>query len=322
MHDSNLENQPVVGSASEARVRPSVPDRIDLHVSVGDLPKALADAVENLGKRESAPSVWKAVLKAILKDYLPALTPIATAIIAGMVSFYIYSSDHDRSKEALDKTLSEFGQNTDDRARAIAAIKLATYGDKALEAVRMVLGSDDPYLRSGGVLVAEQMYRAETVRHRKLIKKMLSYYAANDRFLRRGVLEWLIEMEHQLSEEEGRLAYQVVAESFGPRGELCTTQDEEVAREAANFLFIWSFGDSKTLVLGMAEECRDVKQPAKFAAARESAVNTIPKLAESLTKEERSVLLKDDLPRLRKAAPELDELIDKAIASIQRMQEQ
>jgi hypothetical protein len=321
MHDSNPESTPSGSPVSEARGNPTASDRIDVHVSVGELPSGLENVIENLGKRETPLPAWKAILKAILKDYLPALTPIATAIIAGMVSFYIYSSDHDRSKEALDRTLSEFGRNTDDRARAIAAIKLATYGDKALDAVRMVLGSDDPYLRSVGVLVAEQMYRAETVKHGKLIKDMLSYYEANDRFLRRGVLEWLVEMEHQLSEGEGRLAYEVVAESLGSSGQLCAMQDEEVARDAANFLFIWSFSDSKALILGMAEKCRDAKQPMKFSAARESAVNTIPKLAESLSKPERAILLADDLPKLRKALPEDGELIDKVVMSVQKMQD-
>ena len=64
----------------------------------------------------------------------------------------------------------------------------------------------------------------------------------------------------------------------------------------------------------MAEECRDSKQPGKFAAARESAVNTIPKLAKSLSKEERAVLLRDDLPKLRKAVPDLNDLIDPELA--------
>ncbi len=258
-----------------------VPDKLDLRISLEGIPNALASAVENLAK----PAKPAPRLRTFLKDYLPALTPIATVVISVAVSVYTYKANDHRSTEALDQIMSVFGGSNDDRARAIAAIRLAAYGEKALPAVRMVLGSDDPQLRSGGVLVAEQMYRAETVKHEELTEKMLGYYSANDRLLRRGVLEWLVEMEHQLSDEEGRLAYDMLKRSFGPRGELCAAQDETVALEAANFLFIWSFTDSKDLVLGLARECRDSTQPDKFEGARQSAVNTIPKLAKAFSME-------------------------------------
>jgi hypothetical protein len=301
------------GAADGSAVRIVVPEKLDLRISLEGIPNALASAVENLAK----PAKPAPRLRTFLKDYLPALTPIATVVISVAVSVYTYKANDHRSTEALDQIISVFGGNNDDRARAIAAIRLAAYGEKALPAVRMVLGSDDPQLRSGGVLVAEQMYRAETVNHEELTKKMLGYYSANDRLLRRGVLEWLVEMEHQLSDDEGRLAYDMLKQSFGPHGELCAAQDETVALEAANFLFIWSFTDSKDLVLGLARECRDSTQPDKFEGARQSAVNTIPKLAKTFSMEQRASLLKDDLPGLRKAAPELNDLIDQAVARIQ-----
>ena len=302
------------GAADEAAVRIVVPEKLDLRISLEGIPNALASAVENLAK----PAKPAPKLRTFLKDYLPALTPIATVVISVAVSVYTYRANDHSSTEALDKIISEFGgNNNDDRARAIAAIKLAAYGDKALPAVKMVLGSDDPHLRTGGVLVAKQMYRAETVERTELTNKMLGYYSANDRLLRRGVLEWLVEMEHQLSDEESRLAYNMLKQSFGPYGELCAAQDETVALDAANFLFIWSFRDSKDLVLGLSRECRDSTLPSKFAGARESAVNTIPKLAKALSNEQRAALLKDDLPNLRKAAPDLNDLIDQAIRSIQ-----
>jgi hypothetical protein len=300
---------------NESAARIVLPEKLDLRISLEGIPSALATAVENFAK----PTKPASRLRTFLKDYLPALTPIATIVISVMVTVYTYNSEHNRSAEALDKILSEFGgDKEDDRARAIGAIKLAAYGDKALPAVKMVLGSDDAHLRSGGVLVAKQMYRAETIKRGKLTREILGYYAENDRFLRLSVMDWLVEMGRQLSDEESRLAYDMIKQSFGDHAERCAAQDEAVTLQAANFLFIWSFSDSKTLVVGMARECRDKAFPDKFAGARQSAVNTIPRIAKSLSSEERAALLKDDLPSLRKDVPELSDLIDQAAASIQR----
>ena len=300
---------------NEPAARIAVPEKLDLRISLEGIPSALATAVENFAKPAKSPSR----LKTALKDYLPALTPIATVLIGVMVSIYTYNSDHNRSAEALDKILSEFGGGAkDDRARAIAAVKLAAYGKKALPAVKMVLGSDDKDLRSGGVLVAKQMYRAETVQREDLTEKILGYYTENDRFLRLSVMDWLVEMGRQLSDKESRLAYDTIKRSFGDHAERCAMQDEAVAGQAANFLYIWSFSDSKPLLLGMARQCRDSAHPGMLQGARESAVGTIPRIARSLSPEERNTLLKDDLPSLRKDVPELSDLIDQAVISIQK----
>lgn len=291
----------------EATAPVTEPERLDVRVSLESIPTALADAVETCAK----PAKPASRLRIFLKDYLPALTPIATVVISVVVSIYTYNAEHNRSSEALDRILSEFGGGKeDDRARAIAAIKLAAYGDRAIPAVKMVLGSDDARLRRGGVLVAEQMYRAATVNRGKLTREMLSYYAENDRFLQLSVMEWLVEMGHQLSDKESRLAYEMIKTNLGDRAEKCATMDEAVALQAANFLFIHSFSDSKVLVFGMARQCRN-------AGVRESAISTIPRIAKSLSREKRDVLLKEDLPSLRNDVPELSDLIDKAAASIQ-----
>ncbi len=298
--------------AQTAGVRVSGPEKLDLRISLDGIPAALTGVIE----KYATPSK-PARLRTFLKDYLPALTPIATVVISVAVSVYTYKANDHRSTEALDQIMSEFGPNQDERAHAIAAIKLAAYGEKALPAVKMVLGSDDPQLRSGGVLVAEQMYRAETVDRKKLTREMLNYYSANDRLLRRGVLEWLVEMDHQISDDEARNAYAVVRQSFGAGGELCATQDENVALQAANFLFIWSYPDSKDLVFGMVRRCHDGAQPNKYGGARESLINAIPKIAGALKAEQRAALLRDDLPNLRQAVPELGDLIDHAVNRIQ-----
>ena len=306
IHDKLGTESRGANAETESTTQRAFPEKLDLHVSLEGIPKALAGAIIELAK----PAQPASKLRIFLKDYLPALTPIATVVISVAISIYTYRANDHRSTEALDKTVSEFGsKNLDERSREIAAIRLAAYGDKALPAVKMVLGASDRDLRTGGVLVAQQMYRAQTVDRKKLTNEILGYYAANDRFLRLGVLEWLVAMENQLSVDDSRLAYKLLQDSFGPHGELCSTQDEDVALEAAKFLYIWSFGDSRAFVLGMATYCTG-------EGAREQAVNTLPVLAKNLSQKERASLLGDDLPNLRKVVPQLKDLIDQAEAHI------
>ena len=305
-------NQDDNANAKMPGIRVSVPEKLDLRISLDGVPPALASIIEKYAV-PARPSRFRI----FLKDYLPALTPVATVVISVAVSIYTYMANDHRSTEALDQIMSEFGTNHEERSRQIAAIKLATYGEKALPAVKMVLGSDDQELRNGGVLVAEQMYRAETVDRGRLTGQIMSYYQSNDRLLRRGVLEWLVEMDHQLSEKEGRAAYDMIKRNFGSAAESCAAQDQNVALQAAKFLFIWAFPDSKDMALGMVRQCRDPSEPSKFSGARESALNAIPKIAKGLSPEQRDRLIRDDLPRLKQVAPELSDLIDRAIAGIQ-----
>jgi len=325
----------VAGEAQALGIRVLVPGKPDVLVQLEGLPPAVLEAVGNTGRPASA---WTS----IFKDVVPGLTSLAAVLIS--LAALIYTShqknvsdasaqeQRERAADAAKKKvladlIKEFGRTAvpapsevdAELKLQLTAMNIAAYGDQALQAVRMALGANDDGLRHGGVLVAEQMYRAETVEHGKLVREILGYYAASSPVLRRGVLEWLVEMGRQLSDEESRLAYDMLTRSFGSRAELCAVQDEAVALQAAKFLFIWSLTDSKALVFGMARECRDSGQPTKFAAARESAVETIPGIAKSLSPEDRASILKEDLPTLRKDAPELGDLIDQAAASI-RMQ--
>jgi len=289
---------------AKADFQRTLPEKLDLHISLEGIPNEITNAIARFAK----PTETASKLKSFLKDYLPALTPIATAVISVAISVYTYKANDHRSKDAIDKTVSEFGsKNLDERGREVAAIKLAKYGEVALPAVHMALGANDLDLRTGGELVAQQMYRAKTVDRGKLTKEILGYYAENDRPLRLGVVEWLVMMEHQLSADDSRLAYEMVQNNF--RGELCTLQDDDVALQAAKFLYIWCFSDSKALVVGMAEHCPG-------AGTQEQAVNTLPVLAKNLPQTERASLLNDALPRLRKSRPELKDLIDQAETKI------
>ena len=183
--------------------------------------------------------------------------------------------------------------------------------------MRIALGAQDRGLQQGGILVAEEMYRAETIEHNKLTKEILGYYSASSPVLRRGVLDWLLAMDKQLSSEEARLAHEAVKTSFGENGELCPLQDEAVAVKAANFLNRWSLADSKSLLLGIATRCKDESYPNKFVGARESAVQALPSVAHSLSREQCENLWKRDLPELGKGSIDLGDLIDQATASIQ-----
>ncbi|MFZ0771877.1 MAG: hypothetical protein WCA49_09775 [Candidatus Sulfotelmatobacter sp.] len=234
--------------------------------------------------------------KTLLKDYLPVLTPVAALILSYVVYHYTAEfnkrASADASAETLGKLISEFEPATEEvkntgeddqekRKKALVrAMKLAVYGERALPAVKMVLGADEDSVRSGGVYVVEQMYRSGTVGHEKLTSEMLSYY--DDPTLRRGVADWLAEMGNQLSDEEVALFLSKLQQSFGADGQNCTKQHEEVALSVARFLFIRPIKGAKDLVLGMATNCVDSQnQPAPAAF---QALETLPKIAVLLSK--------------------------------------
>ncbi len=281
-----------LGGIHEPAIRVAVPGKPDLLVWLQGVPAPLLRTVENLTRPSS---LWKT----ILKDYLPVLTPIASVVISVLVFNYTRQVNKrasiNASSERVAKLINELGPKSTgvnggekDRARTIAAMKVAAYGGQALLAVRMALGADDDEIRNGGVLVAEQIYRAGTVEHQQLTREILSYYDTPNSVLRRGVLEWLDEMGHQLSEGDASLAFARLTLSFGSNGQLCTEQDGQVARAAANFLFTRPFKDSKNLVLGMVKNCTDGQQPDRFEEARAQALDALPKIARLISKEERT----------------------------------
>jgi hypothetical protein len=229
-------------------IRIVVAGKPDVLVQLQGLPASLVESIGNLNKPSSQ---WKS----ILKDVVPSLTSLAAVFISLAALIYTNhqknlaeTSAKDQREKAADvakkKILGDlikdfgntFGSDTNKADYQLkfqlTAMKLAAYGDRALPAVRMALGADDRGLRTGGILVAQQMYSAETVGRKELTREILGYYTSSPA-LRLGVLEWLVEMGHQLSEEDSKLAYDLVKSSFGQRGELCAAQDEQVALEAA-----------------------------------------------------------------------------------------
>jgi hypothetical protein len=267
----------------------------------------LATAVEGLAqllearKKEAQPSSF-------LKDYLPVLTPIAAILVSIVASYYTYEFNHRASVSAASDTLSkliqEFGPTSktvdpsaagekapaaqkedndlSEQQDTIKAMKLAVYGSQALPAVKMTLGADDADLRNGGVLVAVQMYRAETINREELTNAMRSYY--ENPALRRGVVEWLTKMDRGLSEQDARLFFDKLKQNFGAQGQFCPDQEENVAREAAAFLRIWHFMDAKDLALGMASKCEG-------DSARQQAVAALQKIGPLLEAPDRSALV-------------------------------
>lgn len=141
---------------------------------------------------------------------------------------------------------------------------------------------------------------------------MLRYF--DNPFLRRGVVEWLLEMDQQLLEEDRKLFLEKIKHSFGSQAQECTTQGKDVASDVADVLGIWHFPDSKELVLGIAKYCTE------FEGARNQAISALPKIATSLSKQERDSLVVDITSLKPTASDELKLSIANAITEIQNIQ--
>lgn len=255
----------------------------------------------------------------IFKDYVPILTPLAAFILSWIAFHYTNEFNQRASVDASSRTLADlislFGQkagdvkddagkqheghvkqrvqNADDvenehKAHAIAAMKIAAYGDRALLAVKMAFGSDDPELREGGKLVAEEMYLVETVERGRLTNEILGYY--DNSVLRLGAQEWLIRMESRLSTEDSKLALDKLKQVFGSSAENCLSQDEEVAERAASFLPNGHLAETKDFLLGMIKNCIVPNQTSRFERVRNNAMNTLGSIAQCLLPTERTAL--------------------------------
>lgn len=265
-----------MGGSHGPAIRVVVPGKPDLQVWLQGIPMPLLDV---LGSLTRPPSPLKKFVS-FCKDVAPAVTS-AAAVFLSIVAF-IYTNRQkntadalatdDRAKaadaaqkKALSELIVKFGNSlvpndpngAEESKLEIAAMELAAYGDQALPAVGMALGASDNGLRHGGVLVAQQMYRAKTLAHGKVSDAMISYYNSSSPYLKRGVLEWLAKMKQELSKEEGESAVHMLTQSFGAKGENCRGQDVRVAMEVTNFLPIWPLSEAKELLAGMAKNCKD-----------------------------------------------------------------
>ena len=259
---SNAEISSALRGDHGPAIRVVVSGKPDAEVWLQGVPTPLLRAVENLTK---SPSIWTH----ILKNIFPVLTSVATVGIA--VATLVYTNnqknaDQDAAqKKALTDLLNDFGNTTvpsdpnsaEELKLGIAAMRLAAYGEQALPAVRMAFGASDSGLQYGGLLVAEQIYRANTMEHSKLIQEIFDFYRGRSPTLQQSVLKWLVRMKNELSNEEGRLAIDMLRQSFGAKGENCPNQNVGVAMEATNVLPIWPSGDSKELLGGMSVNCKD-----------------------------------------------------------------
>lgn len=339
---SNTEQNPATPGPQGAAIRITSAGSPEVLIRMEGIPTTLQEALSAISRPAS---FWTS----LFRDIAPGLTSLAAVLIS--LAALIYTShqknvaertaqeQRDKSNEAATKKLSadiirDFASKlppikethsarpSDDkdekieefnRTYEVAAIRVAVYGDQALPALKMALGSQDRGLQHGGILIAEQMYRAETIDHRQLTKDILGFFSTSSPTLRRGVLDWLLEMNIQLSPDEERMAYEVIKTSFGENGELCSSQNEDVAVRAVNLLNRWAFPDSRLLLLGIVTHCRDEANPNLYIGARDSAVQPLPRVARSLSREQCDVLLNQDLPKLK----DLSDLIDGASKSIQ-----
>jgi hypothetical protein len=203
-------------------------------------------------------------------------------IRAQVISAFVTDPNHKepppaelRLGESKARTGSESSFAEREAARKIAAINLAEYGEDAIPAVKMCLASDEPSLRSGAVMVLQQMYRSESVRRNSLLNTVVAYSKDRNPYLRRGALEWFVRMGDEVPMGDRWRVFDELKTQFGSTAEVCANQDEQVALEAGKFLFSFSVQDSKEFAMGMVRNCSG-------DGAREAAVNALPRICSSL----------------------------------------
>jgi hypothetical protein len=307
---SPAEHQATLGSSE---LLPHSLKSADLHLSIESIPDPLVKAVGKL--TEDKP-------RSFFKDSLAVVTPLATVLISLAVSYSSCKFNEraavSASSETLSKLITAFERAGQDEATNIqSAMKIAVYGEQALPAVKMVLGSEEPNLRTAGVLVAEQMYRAETVDRSKLVNEMIDHYQS--RVLRLGALEWCVKMAqgHLLSQPESRLVLSTLQQSFGPRAQQCAAQEEEVALQAALFLNASFSKDLKDFVLGLAVTCKgDDEHPDKFLGARNQALITLQQNAGLFSAKERESIVADLKKLLPTASDDFKLKLEEAIRGL------
>jgi hypothetical protein len=312
----------------EPTIRIAVPGRPDTVIRMEGVPASWLSALE--GPKRSP---WGF----IFKDIAPGLTSLAAVLLS--LAALIYTNHQKNAADTLAKEQREkaadaaqkkfqtdlignFGRlpvpaaESDDKR--IVAMKVAVYGEQALPAVRMALGSSDDSLRFGGETVVEQMYLAETVPHQEITQKILSYYPKGSEVLRRGVLEWLGIMGNELQEDDREFALTTLLDAFGTHAQICRQKDQELARAGGHVLVAWSlvvsgeFRDrTKELALGMVENCPD-------DSARTEALNALVAMTKSLSQEEKQSIVVRLKNCEASSSSSLRPIIDNAITELQK----
>ena len=279
-------------AAAQPNVQVMLPERLQLHISLEGMP----DSVSELFQRLAKPTP-KFTVTSIFKDYLPVLTPIASGVIAFLIAYYGGKFDDRLTRETVDKIATDIVDKKDDPN--IAAMKIAAYGDKALPAVRVVLGANTDTFRQEGELIVQQMYVDETVNRRKLLDELMHDY--DNPVLRLGVLEALNKMALQLEEPDREPVLSKLTDpvhGFGSDGRKCKQEESDKPPfEAASVLLKWSpvaAGDflqrSKDIALGLTENCLDNENPQRFDRVRTTAANAAARMAKSFPRKERAAI--------------------------------
>lgn len=259
-------------------------------------------------------------LGGFLKDFGPPLTGFATAAVAALVFYYGHQFQDRQATTAADeaylKILTEFSNsfeqlnNSNAATKTLAANRLALYGERALEPIKINLATEEKPVRDGAVLVVFQMFQAETVERSKLMDSLRGYFEkSNSPYLRTGVIECFLKIAQYLPDEEKRKVVAVLRDKLRP--EDCTRKGEEETIENATIFLAYSPSrDSVELLLKIAgSDC-------KFEP-RHYAIDSLPKAAAILTPPERTQLLKR-LEEIRGRAPsELIPFVDFAVGEIQ-----
>jgi hypothetical protein len=272
-------------------------------------------------KQPSEPkSKWQRAAE-ISKDFGPTLTGLVSLVIAFLAFYYGYQINKRQAKSQeeqveaqkrqakiaeeesrlkflseLNNSIFQLSKEGDERTRTVAAIKLAQYGEVALEPLNLALGVEETSVQEGAAFVVVQMFQLQTVERQKLFSSLLEGFRTPSPYLRRGVLECFIKMGKRLKQGEGQQVINCIKEQLDCRADCSRREDENLLLEAATFLDIWPCTASKELLLQIAENSSCLRP-------RIQVVDNLPKLAEKLPPVERDEII-NNLQRLRKDAPD------------------
>lgn len=278
---------------------------------------------------QSSQSLWKR-FRDNIKDIGPFITGIASAVIAGLVLYYGYQFNDRQAKtqagqaetakaELRLKVLTQFSSSIaelnsqDERTKTLAAIRIAQYGEEALPPIKLALGVEQSNIRRGAAEVIYEMFQGNTIEHEKLFAFLQEYIRSKNQYLRRGVLECFVRMEQDLDKEEGERAVKIIVDNIDPAARCSKDEDNQILTQAAVFFGNWPHPNSKDFLLKVASN-RDCK------VAQVQAIDMLPGVAKSLSREER-MLIMIGLKNLEKdsANDGLKENVAGAIEAIQGM---
>lgn len=218
--------------------------------------------------------------------------------------------------------LADFTE-TDQGRRALAAIKLAAYGEDAYPAIKLALGVSHEGIRNGGAETAELMYSSRPDVRTNLMNEMLVSFQDLNPLLRLGVLEFYVRMAPRLTSEEKQIFLNQLKNRLGPQAQLCANESKDFVLEGVTFLGLSSLGDAKDLVLDIARNCPH-GVTSTYEGARIHAVLLLPTVVKQqrLNGDARQGIITELRKLELDASDELKENIQTAVGEIEGIRDQ